>query len=267
MNINDFLTKPAEAIEGHDGILYGPPKVGKTSTLDDPNFKVLLIDLEGGSAVLSEAENVTRIDVPDMARKLNITQFEALQQIWAAVENGKLGGYDLYASDSITQVESVVKEYVAVKYAPNRRREIVGKFGAQADWGDLAYLITGLVKAIHGLTKRGEKSIHHLWIGHVKEQRNEITNQLEATKVQLQGSTTADVVMSIVDGVYYMDATPVVVEHEGKKYNKIERSILTRKVGAYTAATRQSKKKKPLPAKIADPVWSEIFEQLGYVRK
>ena len=267
MNITDFLTKPAEAVEGHDGILYGDAKVGKTSTLDDPKFKVLLIDLEGGSAVLSEAENVTRIDIPDMAKRMNITQFEALQQVWAAVENGKLTGYDLYATDSITQFETITKEYVAKKFAPNRRREVQGKFGAQSDWGDLAYLITGMVKEIHGLTKRGERSIHHLWIAHVKEERNETTKQLEKTKVQLQGSTTADVVMSIVDGVYYMYNKNIVEEIEGKKTSRIERGILTRSAGGFVAAARQLKKKEPLPAKIVDPVWSEIFEKLGYVKK
>jgi hypothetical protein len=265
MNITDFLTKPAEAVEGFHGILYGYPKTGKTSTLDDPRFKVLLIDMEGGSAVLSEAENVTRIDIRHMAAQLGITEYEAFLRVMKAVESGELTGYDLYASDSITQFEDFVKEYVAKKYAPNRKREIEGKFGAMADWGDLKDLLTKTVKWIHGLTKRGEKSIHFLWIAHVAETKDSITNQTVATKIQLQGSNTADIVMSVVDGIFYMYNTSKPSE-DGKSV-EIERGVITKTMGAYVAGVRQSKKRDPLPARIPNPVWSEIFEQLGYVRK
>lgn len=250
------ILKPAKANEGFHGILYGEPKVGKTSTLDDPNYKVLILDLEGGSAVLSEAENVDRIPVDS---------YETVIEVGKAIQDGKLMGYDLIAIDSLSRFEDLVKEYVATKYAPSRRREITNKFGAQADWGDLKDLITKTVKWFHSFTKRGDNSVHILWIAHVAKQVDELTKQVTATKVQLQGSTTAEVVMSIVDGLFYMYNKAVTAE-DGK-HIEVERGILTKQAGVFVAGTRQSKKRDPLPAKIVNPVWSEIFATLGYDRK
>lgn len=259
------ITKPAQVTEGMDCILYGAPKVGKTSTLDDPTLKVLHIDLEGGSAVLSEAENVDRIDVPEEARKQSKTQYDILVEIGKAIEKGELVGYDMIAIDSITQFEAITKEYIAAKYAPNRKREIQAKFGALADWGDLRDLLTRTVKWFHGFTKRGDNSVHLLWIAHVTEEKDEMTKQITRTKISVQGGSTADVIMSIVDGVFYMYNKSVKNEETGEY--EIERGILTKPAGYVVANARQSKKRDPLPAKIVDPVWSEIFTQLGYVRK
>lgn len=249
------ITKPAQAVEGFHGILYGNPKTGKTSTLDDPNFKVLLIDLEGGSAVLSEADKVDRIAV---------TSYEQFIEVMTAVENGELNGYDLYAIDSYTKFQDMVMEYVATVYAPRRSREIQGKFGAMADWGDLKQLLVKTTNWVHSMTKRNEKSIHVLWIAHVAEVKDEITKALVATKIQLQGGSTAEVVSSIVDGLFYMYNKSI--QNEDGSVD-IERGILTRPIGAYMANARQSKKRDPLPAKIVSPVWSDIFKQLGYVKQ
>lgn len=268
LEFENFVTSPVEAREGCHAILYGPPKCGKTSTFDDPVFKVLHIDLEGSSAVLYGAPNVRRIDVPTIAAQTGLLQFEVLVDLVKAIEQGKLRGYDLYALDSITQFEAITKEYIAQKYAPHRAREIKGKFGAQSDWGDLKDLITQFVKRVHSLTKRGKDSVHWIWTAHVNEVTDSITQQLVSTKIQLQGKNTAEVVMSIVDAIFYMYNKPIVIEEEGsKKRYEIERGILTRQVGPYVAGVRQSKRAEPLPAKIIDPVWSDIFEKLGYVRK
>lgn len=248
------IVKPTQAVEGFHGILYGNPKTGKTSTLDDPKFKVLLLDLEGGSAVLSEADKVDRIPV---------TSYEQFIEVMKAVDSGELKGYDLYAIDSITQFEELVKQYIATTYAPKRSREIQGKFGAMADWGDLKSLMTKTVKWVHDLTKRGNNSIHILWIAHVAENKDELTKQVISTKVQLQGGTTSEVVMSIVDGVFYMYNKSI--QNEDGSVD-IERGILTKQIGAYTAGARQSKRRDPLPAKIVSPEWSKIFDQLGYTK-
>lgn len=255
------ITKPAQAVEGIDAILYGDPKTGKTSTLDDPKLKVLLIDLEGGSAVLSEAQNVDRIAVTD---------YETLIEIGKAIESGKLSGYDMYAVDSLTQFEALVKEYVATKYAPNRRREIQSKFGAMADWGDLRDLVTRTVKWFHGLTKCGDKSIHLVWIAHVADKKEPIpgTDQerVVGKKIALQGGNTAEIVMSIVDAVFYMYNTPA-LDKDKKPTGEVERGFLTRDMGMFVANARQSKKREPLPARIANPSWSDILDRLGYTKK
>jgi hypothetical protein len=238
MNYADFLTDPASEKEGFDGILYGAPKSGKTSTLDDDHLKVLLIDMEGGSSVLSAATNVKRLNVP------------------AIHKAGKLSGFDLVASDSFTNFETIVKEFVVAKYAPKRKREIAEKFGAQSDWGDLRTLIIGFVEAIHDRTKQGSNSINHLWLAHSLETKNETTRMPDPTKIMLQGSTTADVVMSIVDGLFYMITKDV----DGT----IQRGVYAQPTGHIVAATRQSKRETPLPQFIKDPKWSVILYKLGY---
>jgi hypothetical protein len=261
MNYADFLTDPASEKEGFDGILYGAPKSGKTSTLDDDHLKVLLIDMEGGSSVLGAAKNVKRLNVPVIHKALqkkdpNITKFEVLQGIWADIESKKLSGFDLYASDSFTNFETIVKEYVVAKYAPKRKREIAEKFGAQSDWGDLRTLLIGFAEAIHDRTKQGADSINHLWLAHSLETKNELTKQPDPTKIMLQGSTTADVIMSIVDGLFYM----ITQESDGV----IKRGVYAQPNAHIVASTRQSKRETPLPKFIQDPKWSVILYKLGY---
>jgi hypothetical protein len=250
------ITSPAEVREGMHSVLYGKPKTGKTSTCDDPKLNVLIADLEGGTAVLSEAKNVSRVA---------IESFEDFKEFTNMVQRGyveKEGDFDfdLVVIDSISRLQELIKDYVAKTYAPNRKREIQGKFGAMADWGDLRDIMLSAVKVWHSMTKRGEKSYHVMWIAHEATVKDELTEQAVATKIQLQGKDTADIVMAHVDAIFYM-------------YNKldddgnIKRGILTKNYGIYQAGVRQSKHKEPLPASIENPVWSEIYEKLGYIRK
>lgn len=248
------ITKPAQVREGFHGMLYGKPKTGKTSTADDPKFKVLIADLEGGTAVLSDAKNVDRVA---------ITNFDEFREFTEMVQRGfieKEGdfNYDLVVIDSISRLQEMIKDYVAKVYAPNRKREIQGKFGAMADWGDLRDLILSAVKTWHSVTKRGDKSVHVMWIAHEGVVKDDMTDQAIATKIQLQGKDTADIVMAHVDGIFYM-------------FNKVEedvikRGVLTQNAGIYQAGVRQPKNREPLPTVIYNPVWSDIFNKLGYVR-
>lgn len=254
------ITKPAEVTEGFHGILYGKPKVGKTSTADDPKFKTLLIDMEGGSAVLSQAKNVDRIAVEDFKDFIEIT--ESVKRGYFQIGNDKVKAeYDLYVIDSISALQELIKQYVATSYAPSRRREIQGKFGAMADWGDLRDIITRTTKAWHQLTKRHEDSIHCMWIAHEQVIKDENTEQAVGTKVQLQGKDTADIVMAHVDGIFYM------FNRQNKETKELERGVLTQTTGIYAAGVRQSKHAEQLPSVMIDPVWSDIFNKLGYVRK
>jgi phage nucleotide-binding protein len=248
------ITRPAEVREGFHGLLYGKPKTGKTSTADDPNFRVLIADLEGGTAVLSDAKNVDRVAIEN---------FDQFREFTEMVQRGyieKAGDlkYDLIVIDSISRLQEIVKEYVAEVYAPNRKREIQGKFGAMADWGDLRDTLLKVVKVWHSITKRGDRSFHVMWIAHEGVVKDELTEQAISTKIQLQGKDTADIVMAHVDGIFYM-------------FNKLEedtikRGVLTQNHGIYQAGVRQSKHREPLSPVIYNPVWSEIFNKLGYSR-
>jgi hypothetical protein len=249
------ITKPAEVREGFHGLIYGKPKTGKTSTADDPKFKVLIADLEGGTAVLSDAKNVDRVA---------ITTFDEFKEFTETIHRGfmeKEGDlkYDLIVIDSISRLQELVKEHVAKVYAPNRKREISGKFGAMADWGDLRDIMLSAVKAWHSITKRGDKSFHVMWIAHEGVVKDELTEQAVATKIQLQGKDTADIVMAHVDGIFYMF-------NKANEEGVLQRGVLTTNHGIYQAGVRQSKHKEPLPAVIYNPVWSDIFNQLGYKR-
>lgn len=267
MDVMDFMTEPAKAVEGFHGILYGEPGCGKTSTLDDPIFKVAHFDLEGGSAVLQGAENVRRWDIPAMAAVMNKHEYEVINDLGVAIRAGKFKYFDMVALDSLTRYQEIAKDFIATKYVPNRSREIKGRFGAQSDWGDLQQLIVGTLRAFHSLTKRGKDSIHVLWLAHVGKEEQQVTEtvkKLVRTKVQLQGSTTPDTVMSIVDGYFYM-YNKELKDDKGKTVGT-ERGIMTDVAGAYQAKARQSKRKEPLPRVIVSPVWSDIFDRLGYTR-
>jgi hypothetical protein len=250
------ITSPAEIREGMHSVLYGKPKTGKTSTCDDPKLKVLIADLEGGTAVLSDAKNVQRAA---------ITTYEEFQEFTTIVQRGyveKPGDfdYDLIVIDSISRLQELIKSYVVRVFAPNRKREINGEFGAQADWGSLRELITRDVKTYHSITKRGDKSVHVMWIAHEGVNKDELTEQVVSTKIQLQGKDTAAIIMAHVDAIFYLYNK---VDEDGS----IRRGILTQNYGIYQAGVRQSKHRDPLPTAIENPVWSEIYEKLGYVRK
>ena len=249
------ITKPAEIREGFHGLLYGKPKTGKTSTADDTKLKVLVADLEGGTAVLSDAKNVDRVAIENFEQ---FKEFTEMVQRGFIEKEGDLK-YDLIFIDSISRLQELVKEYVAKTYAPTRKREIQGKFGAMADWGDLRDIMLSAVKAWHSITKRGTKSFHVMWIAHEAVIKDEMTEQAISTKIQLQGKDTADIVMAHVDGIFYMF-------NKAEEDGTIKRGILTQNAGIYQAGVRQSKHKQPLPNVIYNPQWSDIFTQLGYKR-
>lgn len=257
--------KVVEEVGGVHGILYGDPKTGKTTTLDDPNMRVLLLDMEGGESVLKGSPNV---DV------VKITSLELLNAYMGLLKEGKWLNFEgkivplehgLVAADSITRLQDLVKSYVVRVVAPNRQREIkdpnldpIQRFGAQSDWGNFGTIITDLVKFVHGLTKRGTKSINFMWIAH-KDNKYENPNaetMVTGTQIKMQGSSVP-IVMSVVDAIFYMS------KMMGKD-KELHYAIQTETIGVTEAGVRQSKRDKRLPKIIENPVWSEIFTQLGY---
>lgn len=249
------IKKPAKAKEGIHAILYGDPKTGKTSTLDDPNMRVLLLDVEGGSAVLSDAENVDIVPIEKLEDLHEVGKL--LKDNVFVDEEGNIVpfNYGLVAIDSLTRLQDLVKDYVVRVLAPNRKREIQGKFGAQSDWGDFGIIMKDMVKFFHGLTKRGEKSINVMWIAHRENIKDDVTGGIIGTQIKMQGSSAPEI-MSVVDAIFYMVKKDT---DEGLKFG-----VATRKMGIIEAGVRQSKKEERLPDIIENPVWSEIFTKLGY---
>lgn len=263
--------QPPTVKEGFDCILYGDPKTGKTSTLDDPNMKIQLFDLEGGDSVLAGSPNVDIVKITSL-EQLNAYADLLKQNKKVVIENGKptLAPYDygLTAIDSITRLQDLVKDYVVRVVAPNRQREIKdgefkNRFGARSDWGNFGDIISDLIKFFHTLTKRGDKSINVMWIAHKdnKYENPSAENMVTGTQIKMQGSSVP-VVMSVVDAIFFM--TKGEIENPKTKQKGMYYWIQTDKIGITDAGVRYSKRDERLPQKIFNPVWSEIFTKLGY---
>jgi hypothetical protein len=262
--------KPEKIVSGIHSILYGDPKSGKTTTLDDPNLRVLLLDMEGGDSVLEGSPNVDIV---------KITSLEHLNAYLELIKNGTWLNYEgkivplehgLVAGDSITALTDLVKSYVVRVVAPSRKREItdsnlppVQRFGAQSDWGNFGTIIVDIVKFVHNLTKRGDKSINFMWIAH-KDNKYENPNaetMVTGTQIKMQGSSVP-VVMSVVDAIFYMNKG--VIENPKTKEKQLCYWIQTETIGVTEAGVRQSKRAERLKPRIFNPVWSDIFVKLGY---
>lgn len=263
--------KVEKIVEGFHSILYGEPKTGKTSTLDDPNMKVLLLDMEGGTSVLAGSPNVDVVKISTL-EQLNAAMGLLKDNKWVG-HDGKLVplDYGLIAADSITRLSDLVKDYVVRVIAPNRQREIkdikldpLQRFGAQSDWGNFGTIISDLVKFAHTLTKRGNKSINFMWIAHKdnKYENPNAENMVTGTQIKMQGSSVP-IVMSVVDAIFYMNKMEKPDKVDPKKVN-VHYFIQTDKIGITEAGVRQPKRDKRLPKIIENPVWSDIFKQLGY---
>lgn len=262
--------KPEKSESGIHGILYGDPKSGKTTTLDDPNMRVLLLDMEGGDSVLEGSPNV---DV------VKIGSLEHLNGYLELIDNGTWLNYEgkvvplehgLIAGDSITALCDYVKDYVVRVVAPTRQREIkdanlppIQRFGAQSDWGNYGTILVDIVKYVHTMTKRGSRSINFMWLAH-KENKYEnptVNTLITGTQIKMQGSSVP-VVMSVVDAIFFMNKG--IVENPKTKEKRLCHWIQTETVGITEAGVRQSKRAERLQARIFNPVWSDVYEKLGY---
>lgn len=242
---------------GRSGVLYGPPFSGKTSTLQyDTSIRVLLIDFDKNSAALEECGHV---DI------LGVNNFEDAFLIKEGISTGTLniGGqvipmdYDLYVIDSFTSFEERIKDWVVRKFAPDRKREIKGKFGAQSDWGDLQTTEIQFFRDMHEMTRREVNPINVLWLGHdmLSDTPDGLTEKLQ---LKLQGKFAAPGIMSATDAVFYMFR----VRNEEQK--KTDFGIYTVNTGAIVAEARLSfQKRKEFPEFIWYPKWGEIFRTLG----
>lgn len=254
--------KAEKTVEGFHSILYSDPKAGKTTSLDDPNMRVLVLDMEMGTSVLAGSPNVDIVKIRSM---------EHLDAYMELLDAGKWLNFEgkvvplehgLVAADSLTRMCDFVKDYVVRVVAPNRKREVAKVFGAQSDWGNYGTIIADTVKFAHNLTKKGDKSINFMWLAH-RDNKYENPNaetQVTGTQIKMQGSSVP-IVMSIVDAIFYMNKG----ELENKqKVKQMCYWIQTDKMGIVEAGVRQAKREEKLPQRIFNPVWSEIFGQLGY---
>ena len=264
-------SKPTDTRQGFSIVLYGPPLVGKTSTLIDPNWKVCLIDLDQNSTPLQDAENVTVVSCETFEDYLSV---KADAERGYRIEGGKKVrmDFDLYVVDSFTKLEAYIKDWVVRSYAPNRRREISSKFGAQSDWQDLQDQEIEEVRDWQTYTKRKDKPLNVLWIGHdmtVYDGMGAPTSM----QIALQGRYASLRIMAAVDAVFYMFKSTkkdfyAALRKDTSKLenpNEVVRGVYTVDQGIIKSEARVSPtRRKELKPFIFNIVWSEIYEMIGY---
>ncbi len=242
---------------GRSILTYGPPFSGKTSSLQyDTSLRYLMIDFDRNTSVIEHLDNV---DI------LGVDTIEEMDRIKECVKTGKpytVDGqeipmdYDVYVVDSFTSMEEKIKDWVVQVYAPDRKREIKGKFGAQTDWADLQDKEVRLVREWQELTRRPDKPINVLWLGHDMEVTGEDYNS--RLQLRLQGKYAAPGIMSAVDACFYM------YKMKNPSTNKMGFGIVTLDMNAIRAEARLSvAKREKLPQIVWFPKWGEIYRTLG----
>lgn len=241
---------------GRSIVLYGPPFSGKTSSLQyDTSIRVLVIDFDRNTSVI---EHLGNVDI------LSIGSWQELLDIRDGIDKGTymLGGqavkmdYDLYVIDSFTSMEEKIKKWVVEEFAPNRSREIKGRFGAQTDWADLQNEEIQVVRDFQEMTRRVERPINVMWVGHDME----ATNEDYSTKLQLrlQGKYAAPGIMSAVDACFYM------MKWQPQEEKHMQFAIATLDNGAIRAEARLPVRERlKMPAVIPYPKWGQVLRQLG----
>jgi hypothetical protein len=253
------LGKKAETKgEGRSIVLYAPPFAGKTTYLADPEVKVLLADMDHNTSPLDDADNVTIFPIDSFEDYLEFKT--SVQRGYFQIDGEKIPckDYDVIALDSFTRFEELIKKYVATKYAPNRKREIEGKFGAQTDWDDLQSREVAEVREWQAMTR--SQGFNVLWIGHDMAINDSLTGQVARIQLALQGKYASARIMSAVDAVMYLH------KYEDKD-KTIKRVIYTQNFGAVQADARlpvEKRAKLPSALPLEKMPLSKVLPYLGY---
>lgn len=266
MCANYIGKKPEARGEGRSIVVYGAPFVGKTTSLADPDVKVLLCDMDHNTSPLDDADNVTIYPVDSYEEYLEFKT--SLERGYFIINKEKVPatGFDIIAFDSFTRFEELIKIYVRKTFAPNRKREIAEKFGAQSDWQDLQDIEVQQVRDWQAMTRT--KGFNVFWIGHdmtLFENPN-AENQATNIRLALQGKYAAPRIMGAVDAVVYFAKVSVPNKEDPKKTDVI-RGMYTQQNGIIQADARLSvAKREKLPTFYPNPKWSKILPYLGYTK-
>ena len=260
-----YLGVPPEVKgEGRSIVVYGPPFVGKTTSLADPDVKVLLCDMDHNTSPLDDADNVTIFPVDTFEDYLVFK--ESVRRGYFVINKEKIPAedFDIIAFDSFTRFEELIKSWVVRVFAPNRKREIATKFGAQTDWDDLQSTEVQEVRDWQAMTR--SHGFCAMWLGHDMSIRDDPNAETRVTRIQLalQGKYASPRIMSAVDAVVYFDKRAVASKEDPKK-QEIVRGVYTQQFGVTQSDVRLSiDKRAKLPAFIKEPKWSTLLPYLGY---
>lgn len=262
-----YLGVPPEArAEGRSIVAYGPPFVGKTTSLADPDVKVLLCDMDHNTSPLDDADNVTVYPIDDYEGYLEFKT--SVERGYFVIDKKKIPceGYDIIAFDSFTRFEELIKSYVRRVFAPNRKREIAEKFGAQSDWQDLQDMEVQQVRDWQSMTRT--KGFNVIWIGHDMTLFENPNAESMATNIRLalQGKYASPRIMGAVDAVVYFTKFTAPSKEDPKKM-EVVRGVYTQQHGITQADVRLPvEKRKALPTFVKEPKWSKLLPYFGYTK-
>lgn len=266
------VRRPGEVIahagrRGFSLLLYGPPMVGKTSSLiNDPNCKTCVVDLDKNTTTIEEYDNITIIGC-DTFEDYEAVREGARSGVFHytdvdGVAQTLIMDFDLYVIDSLTTLEEKIKKWVASVYVPNRKREIEKRFGTQSDWGDLQDKEIEEVRDWQSMTKR-LNPLNVMWIGHDDLIKNDM-GQAVGTQLLLGGNYAGPRIGSAVDSMFYMIKKSGV---DPKNPKTVHRGVYTIDEGIIRADARMTiKRRGELPPFIWSPKWGEILHTMGYRR-
>lgn len=264
-----YLGVPPEArVEGRQFVLYGAPYAGKTSSLADPAVQVLLCDMDHNTSPLEDADNVTIYPVDTYEQYLEFKESVARGHFVIGGKKVPLDKYDIIAFDSFTRFEELLKSWVRRVFAPNRKREIADKFGAQSDWQDLQDNEVQEIRYWQQQTRT--KGFNVFWLGHDMTLFENPNAETLATSIRLalQGKYAAPRIMGAVDGIMYFAKETVQVDPKDKtKGTRVRRGVYTQQTGITQADVRLPvAKRTQLPNFVEEPKWSKILPYFGYVK-
>lgn len=248
---------PEQKSEGRSIVLYGPPFAGKTTLLADPNIKVLLGDMDHNTSPLDNADNVTIFPIDSFDDYMTLKQSVIRGYFMIGGQRIPCDDFDLIAFDSFTRFEELIKTHVRTKFAPNRKRELAEKFGAQSDWQDLQDIEVQEVRDWQALTRT--KGFNVMWIGHDMSMNDELTGAIARIQLALQGKYASSRIMGAVDAVMYL--------HKQVDKDGVKRILYTQQHGVIQSDARLPiEKRQALPGAI--PVekmpLSKVLPYLGW---
>ena len=265
----NYLGVPPEAKnEGRQFVLYGPPYAGKTTSLADPDIRVLLCDMDHNTSPLEDADNVDIFPVDTYEQYLEFKKSVAHGYFIINKQKVPLGVYDVIAFDSFTRFEELLKSWVRRVFAPNRKRELADKFGAQSDWQDLQDNEVQEVRYWQEQTRT--KGFNVFWIGHDMTLFENPNAETLATSIRLalQGKYAAPRIMGAVDGImYFAKETVPAPTKEDPQGTRVRRGVYTQQKGITQADVRLPvAKREKLSAYVENPKWSKILPYFGYIK-
>lgn len=259
-----MIVMPWQVVEGKSIGVYGAPFSGKSRRLYTCGLKILLIDFDGSAgSVLHGAPNVMVLKNPQGNKLSTYDDYlyakSVVQKGYIDTQQGKyMLDYDLVVLDSWTRILEAMKTYVVNGFAPNRSREVKGKFGAKSDWQDWQDLAVDESKWWHSLTKRGPQSINVMHIFH-----EEYNQQMGRTEFAIQGKYASQSIMAMLDAVFYQTKFTTA---DAQGNNVVYYAMYTQNAGHVYAEVRLPADKAPLPAMVTtDATWRDILSHMNAV--